>query len=57
MLYTELDTAHEFGIDPWVYLARAREERTTMVAFIYAKRALQIMSDYDNAPKSKKSSR
>lgn len=57
MLYTELDTAHEFGLDPWVYFMRAREERTTMVAFIYAKRALQIMSDYDNRPKSKKSNR
>lgn len=53
MLYTELDTAHEFGIDPWLYLLRAREERTTMVAFIYAKRALQVMSDYDNAPRKK----
>lgn len=53
MLYTELDTAHEFGIDDDVWFSKPRENRISMTAFIFAKRALAAMSNYDNHPPKK----
>jgi hypothetical protein len=54
MLYMELDVAHEFGIDPDVYFARERASRVTLCAFVFGKRAIKAMSEWDNRPKTKK---
>lgn len=54
MLYSEMDAAHEFHLKLSEYFALPREERITMNAFLFAKRALHAMSDFDNHEQAKK---